>query len=64
MPELERKLGSELPRSPASANPSKVVVACRFPFPNWKPEAEIGVGIDQVWIYRPDAKKMNVSEPS
>ena len=28
------------------------VIACRFPFPNWKPIETIGTGIDTVWLYR------------
>ena len=46
MPALEAKLGREL-------SASSRVVACRFPFPNWRPEGEIGAGVDTVWIYKP-----------
>lgn len=28
------------------------VIACRFPFPNLKPIATIGSGIDTVWVYK------------
>lgn len=45
MPSLEEKLERELDKQ-------AVVVACRFPFPNWKPDQEIGVGIDTVWVYQ------------
>lgn len=42
---LEQKLASEL-------SSSAVVVACRFPFPNWVPERTAGEGMDTVWLYR------------
>lgn len=29
-----------------------MVAACRFPFPNMKPNETIGEGIDTVWIYK------------
>lgn len=44
MLELEQKLQKEVPSQ-------GVVVACRFPFPNWKPSQEIGIGVDTVWKY-------------
>lgn len=47
MPALEDKLGREL-------SASSRVVACRFPFPNWRPESDVGDGIDRVWIYKPE----------
>lgn len=47
MSELETKLAADLAGSPTSE-----VVACRFPFPNWKPSLTIGEGIDSVWLYR------------
>ena len=28
------------------------VIACRFPFVNWKPIESVGTGIDTVWLYR------------
>jgi hypothetical protein len=46
MPELERKLDSEVP-------PGTLVVACRFAFPTWKATDTVGEGIDTVWLYRP-----------
>jgi len=45
MPALEKKFSEEL-RS------GSVVVACRFPLPNWRPETIYGTGIDRVWMYR------------
>ena len=47
MPALEDKLGREL-------SGRSRVVACRFPFPNWRPQGELGDGVDRVWIYRPE----------
>uniref|UniRef100_H3C961 ATP synthase subunit C lysine N-methyltransferase n=1 Tax=Tetraodon nigroviridis TaxID=99883 RepID=H3C961_TETNG len=44
MEQLEQKLASEL-------SSTAVVVACRFPFPNWVPERTAGEGIDTVWLY-------------
>lgn len=44
MEQLEQKLARELPSS-------AMVVACRFPFPNWVPERTAGEGIDTVWLY-------------
>lgn len=44
MEQLEQKLARELPSS-------AVVVACRFPFPNWVPEGTAGEGMDTVWLY-------------
>lgn len=46
MPQLERKLDQEL-------RANSCVVACRFPFPTWKPLSVIGEGIDTVWLYKP-----------
>ncbi|TRY68585.1 hypothetical protein TCAL_02486 [Tigriopus californicus] len=46
MPQLEAKLDREL-------SVKSCVVACRFPFPNWKPINVVGEGIDTVWLYRP-----------
>ena len=45
MQKLETKLEDELVEN-------GIIVACRFPFPNWKPIKTLGVGIDQVWIYQ------------
>ena len=45
MSELESKLERELA-------PGSLVVACRFKFPNWVAEQEIGAGVDTVWKYR------------
>jgi len=50
MPELEEKLQSEV-------TDESVVVACRFPFPKWKPTGEIGGGVDTVWRYDRSARK-------
>ncbi|KAG7488562.1 hypothetical protein MATL_G00035880 [Megalops atlanticus] len=47
MAQLEEKLQGDL-QSTAK------VVACRFPFPTWVPDATAGEGIDTVWVY--DAK--------
>lgn len=44
MEQLEQKLASELPSG-------AVVVACRFPLPNWVPERTAGEGINMVWLY-------------
>ena len=44
MPELERKIYDEI-------QPGTNVIACRFPFPNWKPIQKIEEGIDSVWLY-------------
>ncbi|XP_066481243.1 ATP synthase subunit C lysine N-methyltransferase isoform X2 [Tiliqua scincoides] len=44
MQQLEEKLGEELQQDAR-------VVACRFPFPHWKPNHSIGEGIDTVWAY-------------
>lgn len=44
MDELEDKLEREL-------QSSAKVVACRFPFPSWVPDATAGEGIDTVWVY-------------
>ena len=45
MGELETKLERELA-------PGARVVACRFKFPTWTPDQEIGAGVDTVWTYR------------
>ena len=45
MRDLETKLEREL-------TPGSLVVACRFKFPNWVPDQEIGTGVDTVWTYR------------
>lgn len=44
MEALEKKLLDEL-------NPNAIVVACRFPMPNWEPVIVVGEGIDKVWVY-------------
>ena len=46
MNDLENKLSQEI-------KPECTVVACRFPFPNWKEIATIGEGVDSVWVYKP-----------
>lgn len=45
MPQLEMKLGKELCNDVH-------VVACRFPFPTWTPDATLGAGLDTVWVYK------------
>ncbi|KDR15633.1 hypothetical protein L798_09447, partial [Zootermopsis nevadensis] len=45
MPKLEEKLTNEL-RNDVH------VVACRFPFPTWTPDATLGTGLDTVWLYK------------
>ncbi|GAU96689.1 hypothetical protein RvY_08097-2 [Ramazzottius varieornatus] len=38
--------------------PDAMFVACRFPLPNVKPSAQLGSGIDTVWVYsRSDIQK-------
>ncbi|XP_049624981.1 ATP synthase subunit C lysine N-methyltransferase [Suncus etruscus] len=44
MPLLAEKLEQELAEDAR-------VVACRFPFPSWKPDQVAGEGIDTVWAY-------------
>lgn len=44
MSELEFKLEKDLKEG-------SVLIACRFPLPNWTPVYEEGDGIDQVWVY-------------
>ncbi|XP_068197125.1 ATP synthase subunit C lysine N-methyltransferase isoform X1 [Antennarius striatus] len=53
MEQLELKLAKELPNT-------ATVVACRFPFPTWVPEATAGEGIDTVWMY--DAKTFKLHQ--
>lgn len=50
MDQLEDKLEREL-------QSSAKVVACRFPFPTWAPDATAGEGIDTVWVYNADTFK-------
>jgi hypothetical protein len=45
MPKLEVKLANEL-------YSDVHVVACRFPFPTWTPDATLGTGLDTVWLYK------------
>lgn len=45
MKELEKKIIAE-------SKGDVRVVACRFPLPNIEPEAEIGTGVDTVWLYK------------
>ena len=52
MPDLESKLESEI-------KSDCTVIACRFPFPNWKEMATLGEGIDSVWIYKPQQQGKN-----
>ncbi|XP_060134147.1 ATP synthase subunit C lysine N-methyltransferase isoform X2 [Zootoca vivipara] len=44
MLQLEKKLGEELAFDAR-------VIACRFPFPHWRPNQSLGEGIDTVWAY-------------
>ncbi|ETE66626.1 hypothetical protein L345_07593, partial [Ophiophagus hannah] len=44
MLKLEKKLGDELLQD-------ATVIACRFPFPHWRPNHSFGEGIDTVWAY-------------
>jgi hypothetical protein len=56
MPELEVKLRKEL-------HNGAHVVACRFPFPTWTPDATLGTGLDTVWLYKtPPRMKINSVE--
>ncbi|XP_067323860.1 ATP synthase subunit C lysine N-methyltransferase isoform X2 [Anolis sagrei] len=48
---LEKKLGEELPLDAR-------IIACRFPFPHWKPTHHFGEGIDTVWAYDSQSFKM------
>ena len=45
MPKLQEKFAREM------KNDARVL-ACRFPLPDWQPEAVICAGIDTVWRYR------------
>lgn len=45
MPKLQAKCAEEM-------KPDARIVACRFPLPDWQPEAVICAGIDTVWRYR------------
>lgn len=45
MPKLQAKFVEEM-------KPDARVVACRFPLPDWQPEAVICAGIDTVWRYK------------
>uniref|UniRef100_A0A803U1V4 Uncharacterized protein n=1 Tax=Anolis carolinensis TaxID=28377 RepID=A0A803U1V4_ANOCA len=47
----EKKLGEELPLDAR-------IIACRFPFPHWKPTHNFGEGIDTVWAYDSQSFKM------
>uniref|UniRef100_A0A8C5REU9 ATP synthase subunit C lysine N-methyltransferase n=1 Tax=Laticauda laticaudata TaxID=8630 RepID=A0A8C5REU9_LATLA len=44
MLQLEKKLGDELLQD-------ATVIACRFPFPHWRPNHSFGEGNDTVWAY-------------
>lgn len=44
MEELEEKLLKELPDD-------ALVIACRFPFPNWPSQSTVGSGLDQTFAY-------------
>ncbi|XP_070605169.1 ATP synthase subunit C lysine N-methyltransferase isoform X2 [Erythrolamprus reginae] len=51
MLQLEKKLGDELLRDSR-------VIACRFPFPHWRPNHSFGEGIDTVWAYDSSSFRM------
>ncbi|CAI5780517.1 Hypothetical predicted protein [Podarcis lilfordi] len=53
MLQLEEKLGEEL------ASDARVI-ACRFPFPHWRPKHSFGEGIDAVWAY--DSESFGMKE--
>ncbi|XP_061444043.1 ATP synthase subunit C lysine N-methyltransferase isoform X2 [Rhineura floridana] len=53
MLQLEKKLGEEL-RLDAR------VIACRFPFPHWRPNYNFGEGIDTVWAYDSESFRMRI----
>ncbi|XP_015682573.1 protein N-lysine methyltransferase FAM173B isoform X1 [Protobothrops mucrosquamatus] len=53
MLQLEKKLGDELLQDAR-------VIACRFPFPHWRPNHSFGEGIDTVWAY--DSKLFTVKK--
>uniref|UniRef100_A0A670K0I0 ATP synthase c subunit lysine N-methyltransferase n=1 Tax=Podarcis muralis TaxID=64176 RepID=A0A670K0I0_PODMU len=53
MLQLEKKLGEEL------ASDARVI-ACRFPFPHWRPKHSFGEGIDAVWAY--DSESFGMKE--
>ncbi|XP_033009999.1 ATP synthase subunit C lysine N-methyltransferase isoform X2 [Lacerta agilis] len=51
MLQLEKKLGEELAVDAR-------VIACRFPFPHWRPNHSFGEGIDAVWAYDSESFRM------
>ncbi|KAK9403674.1 hypothetical protein NXF25_008501 [Crotalus adamanteus] len=53
MLQLEKKLGDELLQDAR-------VIACRFPFPHWRPNHSFGEGIDTVWAY--DSKSFTMKK--
>ncbi|XP_013920404.1 PREDICTED: protein FAM173B [Thamnophis sirtalis] len=53
MLQLEKKLGDELLEDAR-------VIACRFPFPHWRPNHSFGEGIDTVWAY--DSKSFRMEK--
>ncbi|KAM6455040.1 ATP synthase subunit C lysine N-methyltransferase [Liasis olivaceus] len=53
MLQLEKKLGDELQQDAR-------VIACRFPFPHWRPKHSFGEGIDTVWAY--DSKSFSMKK--
>ncbi|XP_028405407.1 protein N-lysine methyltransferase FAM173B-like [Dendronephthya gigantea] len=50
MPKLQEKFSDEM-------KCDAKVLACRFPLPDWQPEAVICAGIDTVWRYRKRSAK-------
>ncbi|KAM8824458.1 adenine nucleotide translocase lysine N-methyltransferase [Synchiropus picturatus] len=57
LPLLQKKLHNELPDD-------AVVVAGRFPLPDWKPCRIEGQGVDRAWAYSMQAQRKNKSELS
>ncbi|XP_054771990.2 ATP synthase subunit C lysine N-methyltransferase-like [Lytechinus pictus] len=51
MAALESKISAEM-------KPSTLVVACRFPIPDWEPHLCEGTGVDEVWLYRASSKNV------
>ncbi|OTF80229.1 methyltransferase-like protein [Euroglyphus maynei] len=48
MPLIEQKIRDDCDRRQRST----ILIACRFPLPNWHPYQTFGTGIDQVWLYK------------
>ena len=52
MPKLQTRLANEM-------KPDARLLACRFPLPDWQPEAVISAGIDSVWRYKKQGNIQN-----